>query len=125
MNIKNKMIFTGLFSLLSASALMVGCAETETRDDGEVVEAQVVEAQVVETEVLDAPFEVIRGEGSGIFTNITIPAASMFEFDKAEIDEGGKDVIEIYRKTVGPALMEAYMVLIVGHTDASGDANYN
>jgi outer membrane protein OmpA-like peptidoglycan-associated protein len=120
MNIKNKMIFTGLFSLLSASALMVGCAETETRDDGEVVEAQ-----VVETEVLDAPFEVIRGEGSGIFTNITIPAASMFEFDKAEIDEGGKDVIEIYRKTVGPALMEAYIVLIVGHTDASGDANYN
>ncbi len=115
MNIKNKMIYTGLLSLLSASALMVGCAETETRDDGEVVE----------TEVLDAPFEVIRGEGSGIFTDITIPAASMFEFDKAEIDEGGKDVIEIYRKTVGPALMEAYMVLIVGHTDASGDANYN
>lgn len=120
MNIKNKIVFTGLLSLLSAIVLLVGCAENETRGDSDVVKAQVVEA-----EVLDAPFEVIRGEGTGVFTDISVSSASMFDFDKAELNEEGKDVIEIYKKTVGPALMEAYLVLIVGHTDTSGDANYN
>ncbi len=120
MNIKNQIVFTGLLSLLSAIVLLVGCAENETRGDSDVVKAQVVEA-----EVLDAPFEVIRGKGTGVFTDISVSSASMFDFDKAELNEEGKDVIEIYKKTVGPALMEAYLVLIVGHTDTSGDANYN
>ena len=130
MNIKNKMIFIGLLGLLSTSALLVGCAETETRDDAEAVQTQAVEvkaveAQSAETEVIDAPFEVIRGEGSGVFTDITISSTSMFDFDKAEMSDAGKITIDEYKKTLGSEIAEAYMVLIVGHTDSSGDESYN
>jgi len=109
MNIKNKVIFTGLLGLLSASVLLVGCGQKDTRGDAEPV------AQV----------EVIRGEGTGVFADIGIPAASLFDFDKAELKEDGKAVIEAARKTLGPELTDAYLVLIVGHTDISGDANHN
>lgn len=109
MNIKNKMIFTGLLGLLAASTLMLGCAKDETRSDIEPV------AQV----------EVIRGEGTGVVADIGILAASMFEFDSAELNDEGKATIDEYRKTLGPELTDAFMVLIVGHTDSSGDASYN
>lgn len=125
MNIKKKMIFTGLLGLLSASALLVGCAETETREDAEVAEPQVVEQAVVEQQVVAAPVEVVRGEGTGVFASIAISAVSMFEFSQVELNEEGKAIIEEYRKTLGPELTEAYMVLVVGHTDSSGPASYN
>lgn len=110
MNIKNKMIFTGLLGLLSASALLAGCGQNETRADAEEPVAQV---------------EVLRGEGTGVIASIGILAASMFDFDSAELNEDGIETIETYRKAVGPELTDAYMVLIVGHTDTSGDARYN
>lgn len=110
MNIKNKMIFPGLFTLLSVGALMVGCAQNEPRDDYELIAS---------------PAEVIKGEGTGVFHDIIIPAASMFEFDKAEINEDGKAVIEVYRKNLVSELTDSYLVLVVGHTDTSGDASYN
>ena len=113
MNIKNKMIFTGLLGLLSVSVLMAGCAQDETRADAEPVAEPVAEV------------EVIRGEGTGVFADIGILAASMFEFDKAELNEEGKATIEAYRESLGPELTDAYMVLIVGHTDTSGDETYN
>ena len=125
MNIKNKMIFTGLFGLLSASALLVGCAGTETREDTEAAEPQVVEQAVVEQQAVTAPVEVVRGEGTGVFASIAISAATMFEFGQAELNEDGKATIEEYRKNLGPELTEAYMVLVVGHTDSSGPASYN
>jgi len=109
MNIKNKLIFTGLLGLLSATVLMPGCARDGTRGDAEPV------AQV----------EVIRGEGTGVFADIGIPAASLFDFDKAELKEDGKAVIEAARKTLGPELTDAFLVLIVGHTDTSGDLSHN
>jgi len=108
MNIKNKMIFTGLLGLLSVSVLMTGCAKDGTRDAEPVAEV-----------------EVIRGEGTGVFARIGIPAATMFDFDKAELKEEGKEAIETFRKTLSPDLTEAFMVLIVGHTDSSGDESYN
>jgi len=125
MNIKNKMIFTGLLGLLSASSLLVGCAENETREDAEAVEPQVVEQAVVEQQAVAVPVEVVRGEGTGVFASIAISAASMFEFGQAELNEEGKATIEEYRKNLGPELTEAYMVLVVGHTDSSGPASYN
>jgi len=110
MNIKNKMIFTGLFGLLAASALMAGCAQKETREEAEARATQV---------------EVIRGEGTGIKTDIAIFGASMFKFDSAELNDEGKAAIEAYRKKLGPELTDAYMVVIVGHTDNTGNADYN
>lgn len=147
MSIKNKNIFTGMLALLSASALFVGSVQAETRGDvpgyvtdssGEIwrdssgecwhgsdwtpADATVVGCDGV---VLDAQIEVIIGEGTGVFADITIPAASMFEFDKSELNEEGKAAVEEYRKTLGPELNEAYLVLVVGHTDTTGDESYN
>jgi outer membrane protein OmpA-like peptidoglycan-associated protein len=125
MNIKNKIIFNGLLGLLSASALLAGCAETETREDSEAAEPQVVEQAVVEQPAVAAPVEVIRGEGTGVFTSIAISAASMYEFGQVELNDEGKATIEEYRKNLGPELTDAYMVLVVGHTDSSGPASFN
>ena len=128
MNIKNKMIFTGLLGLLSASVLLVGCAETETREDAEASappEPQVVEQAAVEQQAVAAPVQVIRGEGTGVFASIAIPAATTFEFGQVELNEEGKRTIEEYRKNLGPEFTDAYMVLVVGHTDDSGPASFN
>jgi len=110
MNIKNKMIYTGLFGLLSATVLLAGCAQTETREEAEARATQ---------------FEVVRGEGTGIKTEIGIFGASMFAFDSAELNDEGKAAIEAYRKKLGPELTDAFMVVIVGHTDNTGDKNHN
>ena len=109
MNIKNKIIFTPLHGLILASALMVGCSQYETRD----------------YETIAAPAEVIKGEGTGIIADIAMSAASMFEFDKAELNEDGKAVIDDAIKTLGPEFTDAYLVLVVGHTDTSGDESHN
>jgi outer membrane protein OmpA-like peptidoglycan-associated protein len=109
MNIKYKMI-TGLFGLLAATVLMTGCGHKETREEAEARATQV---------------EVIRGEGTGIKTDIAIFGASMFKFDSAELNDEGKAAIEAYRKKLGPELTDAFMVVIVGHTDNTGDADYN
>ena len=109
MNIKYKVIFTGLFGLLSASALMVGCSQNEPRD----------------YEQLAAPARVIIGEGTGLYDDIAIPAASSFEFDSAVLNDSGKSVIEVYREELGSVLTDSYLVLVIGHTDTSGDASYN
>ena len=110
MNIRNKKIITGLFGLLAASVLMAGCGHKETREEAEARATQV---------------EVIKGEGTGIKTEIGIFGASMFAFDSAELNEEGKAAIEAYRKKLGPELTDAFMVVIVGHTDNTGDFDHN
>ncbi len=128
MNIKNRIAYIALFGLLSTSTFLAGCAETETRDDAEAVESQAVGKAVVEQEAAVAqvaPVEVVRGEGTGVFATIAIPSASMFELGQVEINEAGKSAIEEYRKNLGPELTDSYMLLVVGHTDTSGDASFN
>ncbi|MDX2422346.1 MAG: OmpA family protein [Amphritea sp.] len=147
MNVQNKKIFTGLLGLLSASALLIGSVQAENRgavpgyvtnSSGEIwrnssgecwhgsdwteADATVVGCDGV---VLDAPIEVIIGQGTGVFADITIPAASMFAFDKSELNDDGKGAVDEYITTLGPELTDAYLVLIVGHTDTSGDETYN
>ncbi len=110
MNIKNKMIFTTLFGALAAIALLAGCAQDNTREDAAVPVAEV---------------EVLQGDGTGIIAGIGIVGASMFEFDKAELNEEGIAAIDEYRREIGPELTDAYMVVIIGHTDSTGDPRYN
>ena len=110
MNIRNKMICTGLFDLLAATTLMTGCAQKETREEAEARATQV---------------EVIKGEGTGVIADIGIFAATMFAFDSAELNEEGKAAIEAYREKLGPELTDAFMIVIVDHTDSSSDENYN
>jgi len=109
MNIKNKIIFTGLLGLLSTSLFMTGCAHDEPSDPV----------------ALSTPAKVIVGEGSGVYASIPVPAASTFAFDSAEFNDSGKAVIEEYRANLRSELTNSYLVLVVGHTDTSGDASYN
>jgi len=106
---ENKMIFTALIGLIFTSVLLVGCSQTETRD----------------YEKISVPPEVIKGKGTGIFADVAMPAASMFAFDKAELNEDGKAVIDDAIKTLGPEFTDAYLILVVGHSDASGDESHN
>ena len=147
MNINNKKILSGLLALLSAGALVIGAAQAETRDNpaGYVTDsagniyrdssgncwhsgswtpedATVVGCDGVE---LDAPNIVALGEGTGVIANISMPAASMFAFDSAELNADSQAVIDDARRTVSPELSEAFLVLVVGHTDTSGDARHN
>ena len=108
MNIQIKTFITTLFALISASALLAGCAQNETKVDAP-----------------EAEVEVLQGEGTGVVAGIGILAASMFDFDSAKLNEEGIEAIEGYRKKIGPELTDAYMVVIVGHTDSSGDLAYN
>ena len=109
MNIKNKIIFTSLLGLLSTSIFMAGCAHDEPSDPV----------------ALSEPAKVIVGEGSGVYASITVSAASMFAFDSSELNDSGKAAIEEYRNNLRSALTDSYLVLVVGHTDTSGDASYN
>ena len=110
MNIKTRTIFTGLLGLLYAAAVLTGCASDEARDDSAEPVAEV---------------EIIQGDGSGVIASIGIVGASMFDFDSAKLNDDGIATIEAYRKSIGPELTDAYMVVIVGHTDSSGDPKYN
>lgn len=110
MNIKNTMVTTGLFALLSTSTLMSGCSPAMTQGEREQAITQV---------------EVIEGEGTGVIADIGIVSGAMFAFDSAELNDEGKAVIAAYREKLGPELTEAFMVLIVGHTDSTGDEGYN
>jgi OOP family OmpA-OmpF porin len=75
--------------------------------------------------VLDAPVEIIEGQPTGVVAVMNIPAAVLFAFDSADLTEGGKRVIEEQRKEVRPELAEAFEVIVIGHTDSTGDAQYN
>jgi len=110
MNIKNKMVTAGLFALLSTSTLMSGCSPAMTQSEREQAITQV---------------EVIEGEGTGVMADIGIVSGAMFAFDSAELNDDGKAVIDAYREKLGPELTEAFMVLIVGNTDSTGDEGHN
>lgn len=75
--------------------------------------------------VLEVPVEVVEGQPSGLLFNISIPAAELFAFDSADFSEQGKQAMQSYRETLRPEMTDAYAAVIVGHTDSTGDANYN
>lgn len=110
MNIKSSAIINVLLGLLAAGLFLSGCASDETRDENFEPVAEV---------------EVIEGDGTGVIASIGIVGASMFDFDSAKLNDDGIATIEAYRKSIGPELTDAYMVVIVGHTDSSGDPKYN
>jgi outer membrane protein OmpA-like peptidoglycan-associated protein len=110
MKIKNKIVVTGLLGLLSTSGLMSGCSPAMTQAEMEEAITQV---------------EVVKGEGTGVMADIGIVSASMFAFDSAELNDEGKAATAAYREKLGPELTDAFMVLIVGHTDTSGDEGHN
>lgn len=74
---------------------------------------------------LDYTIEVIEGAPSGLLASVTIPAATLFAFDSAELNAEGENAIEEYRKQLRPEISEAYAGIIIGHTDSTGSAEYN
>ena len=110
MNITSKIIPTGLIGLLAASALIMGYAQAEAQGEADARASQV---------------QVVKGEGTGIIADVGIVSATMFEFDSWKLKEEGKAALEAYRKKLGPEFTKAYMVIIIGHTDNTGDKNHN
>ncbi len=147
MRSKNKKILTGLLGLVSASTLVIGVAQADNRggtapgyvldSTGDIVRDRSdctrssdwteADKTIVGCDgvVLDAPVEVVIGQGTGIFADVNIPAASMFAFDKSDLSAKGKASIDEYRATLGPEFTNAYLVVVAGHTDSSGDPTYN
>jgi OOP family OmpA-OmpF porin len=74
---------------------------------------------------LEYTIDVIEGAPSGLIATVSIPAATLFAFDSAELSDEGKNAIEEYRKQLRPELSEAYAGIIIGHTDSTGKAEYN
>lgn len=74
---------------------------------------------------LDVKIEVIEGAPSGLIGAVAIPDAALFAFDSAELSDGGKQTIEDTRKQLRPELSEAYAGIIIGHTDSTGNPDYN
>ncbi len=75
--------------------------------------------------VLHAPTEVSKGGSTGVNMAITIPAATMFAFDKADLTDQGKKDLATYRAKIRPELAQAYAVVLIGHTDSTGDPKHN
>jgi outer membrane protein OmpA-like peptidoglycan-associated protein len=75
--------------------------------------------------VLEPEVEVIKGAPSGLIAEFSIPAATIFSFDSAELSEEGKVALNKYRDKLRPELAEAYEGVIIGHTDSTGDPDYN
>jgi OOP family OmpA-OmpF porin len=143
---KNKIITTGLLALVSAAALLAGTAHAASgstkgyavdstgniwRDragdcwhgsDWTEADKTVVGCDGV---TLDTTPEIIVGEGTGVITQIVIPAGALFAFDKSDLNEASKTVLNEYKENLGPDLTDAYMVVVAGHTDSTGNSTYN
>jgi OOP family OmpA-OmpF porin len=74
---------------------------------------------------LEYEIQVIEGAPSGLVGAISIPDVALFAFDSAELTDQGKDTIEEYRAKLRPELSEAYAGIIIGHTDSTGNDEYN
>jgi OOP family OmpA-OmpF porin len=74
---------------------------------------------------LEPGARLIRGTGSGVEAEIVIPSASLFSFDSAELSPEGKAAIDARRAELAPELAAAEAIIIVGHTDSTGDSEYN
>jgi len=109
MNMINKIFSNGLVGILAAGVLVVGYAQAETQGELEAL----------------PEVKLIRGEGTGIITDVGIISATMFEFDSAKLREDGIAALEAYRKKLGPEFTKAYKVIIIGHTDNTGDPGHN
>jgi outer membrane protein OmpA-like peptidoglycan-associated protein len=68
---------------------------------------------------------MIKGGGAGLPADISLPAASMFEFDKSDMSDAGKAQVEQCITKHRAELSDAYLVLVVDHTNTSGDESYN
>lgn len=75
--------------------------------------------------VLDTSVTILKGEGLDAITMITFPQAELFAFDSDKMTDAGKAYIDGYRDELGSDLAQAYSVTVIGHTDSTGDADYN
>ncbi len=75
--------------------------------------------------VLNPRVKTQKGGPTGRNVAFVIPAATMFAFDSAQLTEQGEKDLRTYRDKITPELAQAFAVVIVGHTDNVGTAEYN
>lgn len=74
---------------------------------------------------LDVKVDIIEGQPTGLLKGFIIPAASLFEFDKAIVRPDAQAELEAYRAEIAPTITDAAAAVLIGHTDSTGDADYN
>ncbi len=74
---------------------------------------------------LNKTVKVIAGDAKDEISTILFPQAELFAFDSDNLSDGGKDYIRNYREELGDVLAQAYAVVILGHSDSTGDDAYN
>lgn len=75
--------------------------------------------------MLKAPTQVAVGGPTGKSSAFVVPAASMFDFDSAKLTAQGRQDLRTFRAKIEPELAQAFVGVIIGHTDSKGDAKYN
>ncbi|MET0089608.1 MAG: OmpA family protein [Candidatus Thiodiazotropha sp.] len=74
---------------------------------------------------LNKAVKIIEGDAKEEISTILFPQAELFAFDSDKLSDSGKDYIRNYREELGDVLAQAYAVVILGHTDSTGDDAYN
>lgn len=69
---------------------------------------------------------VMRGEGGkDKIREVLMPQAELFAFDSDEMSDAGKAYLSSRSGEIGQDFDAIYSVTIIGHTDSTGDADYN
>jgi len=74
---------------------------------------------------VDKFIEIIKGEGENAISTFVFPQAELFAFDSDKLSTQGEEYIKHYREEVGDELVQAFSIAVIGHTDSTGDADYN
>ena len=74
---------------------------------------------------LQAPEEPVYGPDKPAFAKIALQAEVLFGFDKANLKDEGKKILDVEVVEKMKAHPEVELVLITGHTDRIGDDKYN
>ncbi|GAA5217669.1 hypothetical protein GCM10025776_23240 [Corallincola platygyrae] len=69
--------------------------------------------------------EFVRGDGDGLITGLSLPQAELFAFDSAEMSDEGKAYLLSRKAELAEDFAGVYSVTVIGHTDSTGDENYN
>ncbi len=103
--------------LAAAEPMQAGLADIAPTDDEAVGELMDPSQQ--------APEEPVFGPDKPAFAKINLQAEVLFDFDKYNLKDEGKKILDVEVVDKMKAHPEVELVLITGHTDRIGDDHYN
>jgi len=74
---------------------------------------------------VDKTIALIQGGAENAISTFIFPQAELFAFDSDKLTPAGEEYIKHYREEVKDELVQAFSITVIGHTDSTGDADYN